>query len=236
MSIWRDGGLDLVARRCRQIALRKMHENFIERLLHLDEVHSTSGTQSLGDLSTVGGNKLSGSFYDPTPRLVLRGILNEFAVDRAGWNFVDVGTGRGRVVLEAARHRFRKVIGIEFAQELFAKAEKNISALGACEKEPRHVEVHHCDATEWTAPSGPTIYFLYNPFDADVLEKFLKHTLTYKGSGSTDMIFLYLNPEEDHVFQREPRLQSKPISRKLALKLATLSPYTLSVYSTFSDQ
>jgi tRNA G46 methylase TrmB len=40
--------------------------------------------------------------------------------------FVDVGSGMGRVVLQAARYSFRKVIGVEISETLHGIAWENI--------------------------------------------------------------------------------------------------------------
>lgn len=233
-SVWREGGPLLLARRARQVLLRKLHEGLFERLLGGQENQSTSGTRSLGDLTVASANKLAGSFYDPTPRLVIRWILNALGHDKGNWNFVDIGTGRGRVVLEAAKHPFRRVIGVEFAEELFDAAEENVANVPLGELQAGRVAVVHADATEWTPPSGPTVFFLYNPFDARVLKRFLDHVLQEQDLSDRPMIFLYLNPEEEHVFRNEPRLQSTSLADDLAFKLAALSPYPLSVYATAS--
>jgi len=229
-SVWRDGGPLLLARRGRQVVLRKLHEGLIERFYNHQEERATGGTTSLGALTIDSPNKLSGSFYDPTPRLVIRWILSAIAGDKEDWNFVDIGTGRGRVVLEAAKHGFRRVIGVEFAEELFAAAEANVAALPLGEIAAKRVSVVHADATEWAPPDGPTIFFLYNPFDARVMQRFLTHLLAEQQRWPRPMTFFYLNPEEAHVFEGNSNFVKRPLPEGLSVRLATLSPYALSVY------
>ncbi len=231
-AAWRDGGATLIARRGRQVILRKLHEGLLERFLGGREHQPTNGTASLGDLTIASKNKLSGSFYDPTPRLVIRWILDALGYDKGNWNFVDIGTGRGRVVLEAARHPFRRVIGVEFAEELCAAAEENVAMLSLGEIQAGRVGVVHADATEWVPPSGPTVFFLYNPFDAHVMKRFLNQMLADHDRNPRPMIFLYLNPDEEKVFESEPRLERTPLADGLATRLAMLSPYDLSIYAT----
>lgn len=231
-AAWREGGASLLARRSRQVILRKLHEGLLERFLGGREHQSTGITMSLGDLTITGRNKLSGSFYDPTPRLIIRWILDALGYDKGNWNFVDVGTGRGRVVLEAARHPFRRVIGIEFAEELFAAAEENVATVPLGEIQAGRVAVVHADATEWTPPSGPTVFFLYNPFDARVMKQFLDQILEGHDRNPRPMVFLYLNPDEERVFAADPRLVASPLAEGLAMRLAMLSPYALSIYAT----
>lgn len=232
-SVIRDGGPSLLAKRSRQVILRKLHEGLLERMLRHDEQQPTSGTQSLGNLTTVeGGNKLAGTFYDPTPRLIIRWILECVATDRSGWNFIDIGTGRGRVVMEAARHEFRRVIGVEFAEELFQAAEENVAAIPLGHIKANRVSVIHDDATTFKLPGGPSIFFLYNPFNATVLKRFLDHVLEDYARSPRPMMFLYLNPEWADVLENEPALTRSAIPNTLAPRLSLLSPYDLFIYET----
>lgn len=231
-SIWRSGGPLLVARRSRQLVLRKLHEGLLERIFSNGEQHATRGTTSLNGLTIQSRNKLSGSFYDPTPRLVIRWILDALPIHKPAWNFVDIGTGRGRVILEAAQHPFRRVIGVEFAEELFDAAEENVASIPLGHIYAGRVGVAHADATEWTPPNGPVIFFLYNPFDARVLKRFLDNVLNDSVRAGRPMVFLYLNPERESIFEQDQRLNKVPLSDGLALRLGALSPYGLSIYQT----
>ncbi|MEL7542371.1 MAG: methyltransferase domain-containing protein [Pseudomonadota bacterium] len=234
---YREGGASLVARRMRQTVLRRLHEGILERFYNTPEAQSTAGTQALSDLTVPSGNKLAGTFYDPTPRLVIRWILDALAAERTGlnlgqWNFIDIGTGRGRVVMEAAQHPFRRVVGVEFAQELAEAAEENVAAMPLERIAARRVGVVHADAAQWTPPPGPTIYFLYNPFDASVLQHFVRNALDAGEASRTPAIFAYLNPEHLSVFDREPSLKARRVPEPLAVRLATLSPYGLRLFET----
>ena len=44
------------------------------------------------------------------------------------FSFLDVGSGKGLVVMLASRHPFREVVGVEMAPELHAIAERNAAA------------------------------------------------------------------------------------------------------------
>jgi len=229
---WRNGGPGLIVRRGRQVLLRKLHEGLLERLMSGGEQRATRGAESLAHLSITSTNKLAGSFYDPTPRLVIRWILRAITPDPDGWNFIDIGTGRGRVILEAARYPFRRVIGVEFASELFEAAEENVAAMPLEDIRAGRVGVAHGDATEWVLPDGKTVFFLYNPFDARVLRRFLDHVLDDHARVPRPMVFLYLNPEDAVVFEDEPRLVRTRLPDGLAMRMSMLSPYSLAIYET----
>jgi 2-polyprenyl-3-methyl-5-hydroxy-6-metoxy-1,4-benzoquinol methylase len=46
--------------------------------------------------------------------------------------FIDIGCGKGRVLLMAAEHGFRKIIGIDFAADLCLTARGNVEQYRRC--------------------------------------------------------------------------------------------------------
>ncbi|MGI9405323.1 MAG: hypothetical protein ACR2O4_03035, partial [Hyphomicrobiaceae bacterium] len=94
------------------------------------------------------------------------------------------------------------------------------------------VGVVHDDATMFSIPSGPTIFFLYNPFSGVVLRRFIDHVLEDHARAPRPMVFFYLNPEETAVFDAEPTLIRSPVPESLVVRLSALSPYKLAIYET----
>ncbi len=91
--------------------------------------------------------------------------------------FVDFGSGMGRVVLQAARYPFRKVIGVEVSETLHGIARENIDRNRQRLRCP-DIELVHADALEYEIPDDVTVAFLYNPFRgtifATVIERLLQ--------------------------------------------------------------
>jgi SAM-dependent methyltransferase len=78
--------------------------------------------------------------------------------------FVDVGCGKGRVLILACEAKFERVIGVEFIARFARKARRNLRR-AACV-----ATVVECDAAQYQFPEGPLTVYLYNPFDATVME------------------------------------------------------------------
>jgi precorrin-6B methylase 2 len=111
--------------------------------------------------------------YEPTPPDVIEAILDDLSdLPLEEWAFVDLGSGKGRVVLLAGMRPFREVVGIEKRRALHRRAERNLERFtGTLVRRPRLV----CsDALEARLPEGPLALFLYNPFGADVLDAVLR--------------------------------------------------------------
>ena len=53
-------------------------------------------------------------------------MLRALDIDYSDFVFVDYGSGKGRTLLVAAEFPFKKIVGVEIAQELHAIAGKNV--------------------------------------------------------------------------------------------------------------
>jgi SAM-dependent methyltransferase len=129
----------------------------------------------------------------PTPMLVMWLIRKIVPKDRGAWAFIDVGAGKGRIVIAAAKLGFRSVTGIEFAGELCAQANRFLADLGLADGSGR-VRVDQADATEFNIPAGPCVFYLYNPFREEVLRRFINHALTSYAVAPRPLRFVYLHP------------------------------------------
>lgn len=82
--------------------------------------------------------------------------------------FVDFGSGKGRVVLMAARYyAFKRVIGVEIAGQLNdvarANVDRNLERLRC-----KRVELVTSDATCYVPPEDMTVAYFYTPFYGSV--------------------------------------------------------------------
>lgn len=98
--------------------------------------------------------------------------MRALPVEPTDYTFVDVGAGKGKAVLLAARRSFREVVGVELDVRLAATAKRNLE-----QHRPRRragsVKVACGDATEFAWPGGPLVIYFFNPFSESVLETVL---------------------------------------------------------------
>ena len=89
-----------------------------------------------------------------------------------GDTFVDFGCGKGRVVVQAARWPFRRVIGVEVSPEL-----AEIARTGLATREHRHrcdnVEIVVADVRDFRVPDDFTVGYFFRPFGDETLEAVL---------------------------------------------------------------
>lgn len=77
--------------------------------------------------------------------------------------FVDFGCGKGRVLCQAARYPFARVIGVEISETLTKVARSNVErnrGRFACQR----VELVTADVVDYEIPDDVTVAYLYYPF------------------------------------------------------------------------
>lgn len=110
--------------------------------------------------------------------------------------FVDIGAGKGKALIAAAREPFAYLIGIEIDKGLQSKAVANLRRLNLQQR----VTVHLADASDYRPQVDDRIFYFFNPFTGDTLEKCLSGIAC--SSVGTKRFVIYLNPTEDESFCR----------------------------------
>src|SRR5262249_42854411 len=86
--------------------------------------------------------------------------------------FVDIGSGKGKLLLLAAKLHFSEIIGIEYAPALHEIAVQNIDRFKQSTGCPIKISSVNEDALKWPLPERPAIFFMYNPFDLETTKAF----------------------------------------------------------------
>jgi SAM-dependent methyltransferase len=111
--------------------------------------------------------------YLPSPTRVTRWMLDNIGVDPAEYSFVDLGCGKGRVILVASERPFQRIIGVEISPELSAIARANVARYTPPTRRCQQVDVVNGDATTVDYPDSNIVLHLYHPFEPEVLRKAL---------------------------------------------------------------
>jgi tRNA1(Val) A37 N6-methylase TrmN6 len=83
--------------------------------------------------------------------------------------FLDYGCGLGRALFVAAQESFTRVIGVELAETLVAKAKANAQRAGARLRCPIVIET--ANASTYQRPDDVGVIHYNNPFRGEVLRK-----------------------------------------------------------------
>ena len=154
---------------------------------------------NLSDLSIYSLNKHRGSRYHATPPVSFKRVLKRLKVDLADYTFIDFGSGKGRTLLLASDFPFRRIIGVEFGEELHRCALSNIQRYKA--KHNSQIESIHVDAIQFALPDGPLILYFFNPFDGIILRQVLANIRRAASVSNRKIFIVYLYLENEDVLK-----------------------------------
>ena len=145
--------------------------------LHFDARHGTDTAGSVDrerlgiEDADVRDNAIR---YLPSPVSVTEWMLDRVDVDPAAVTFVDLGCGKGRVLLVAAQRPFRRVVGVEISSELAAIARRNVERYRPPPPVRSDVEVINADVTTVDLPETDLLVHLYHPFETTIFAEVLR--------------------------------------------------------------
>jgi SAM-dependent methyltransferase len=142
-------------------AVHRAHAEYWDRKLG---IHSFCGHR----LEAEGFSDRDDHDYSPESYLDFDRAMRWLSAEERGGVFLDCGSGKGRVVLAAARSAFRRVIGVEISPALNRIAERNLESARA-RLRCRDVRFVTADAAAYEFPDDVTCVFTYNPFRGAVL-------------------------------------------------------------------
>ncbi|GAA1013546.1 hypothetical protein Aple_087630 [Acrocarpospora pleiomorpha] len=135
-------------------------------------------------------------YYSPANWGTLRRTLPAHEV-RAEDVFLDLGSGKARMVLEAAaRFPFRKVIGVELSPELTEVARANLKST-RLPVHPDRVDLVQSDVLDYEIPDDVTVVFLNNPFRGEIFAAAVTKLLASVDRRPRPVKVIYFNPIEE---------------------------------------
>ena len=168
----------------------------------------TTGFIEPEDLGTPEARADETGAYEPTPRAPFRRIITSLGLDYARNTFIDMGSGKGAVVLYAAEFSFKEIIGVEFSPALHSIAEHNLVAYGG-RKACGNIKLLCMNAAAFAIPEGPSVLFFFNPFKGRTLETVSRNIERSIEEKPRDIIVVYYHTLSRHpVFDLAHRLEA----------------------------
>jgi hypothetical protein len=112
--------------------------------------------------------------YRPVSEELFQEAMSLLNIDPSEFNFIDYGSGKGKVLLMASHLPFRKIIGIEFSPVLHEAAVANLRTFHSTDRRCREINTMCGDAIEYCPPAGSLVCFFFNPFSPEVWVKVLE--------------------------------------------------------------
>ena len=117
--------------------------------------------------------------------------------------FVDIGAGMGRAMLLGAAMPFRVVLGVELNPTLVRIARRNLALWRKEGRARAAMRLVGGDAADFAFPHGPCVAFLFNPFAAAVMRRFLRSVARTFADRPGELDILYINNEQEGVFETQ---------------------------------
>jgi 16S rRNA G966 N2-methylase RsmD len=143
--------------------------------------------------------------YNISPESHLRTIFNYLNSNKmiAGNNFIDVGCGKGYVLIKASKQAYHKVSGIDIEPELIRIAQKNLSVL----KLQNRLNVLCVNALEFEHYDEYEHFFFFNPFTAEVLKPVIHSILNSLEKRPREILIIYFHPTAHNILMETERFE-----------------------------
>lgn len=135
-----------------------------------------------------------GAMYYASPDAILQRLFDCVDKERFG-RFLDVGCGKGYVLRAARKHGFASVGGVEYDEKLCRICRRNMRRLGLDD-----VFVACADAGAWDGYGGYDVFYFFNPFRADVMERVVECIL--RQCRGREIMLIYYRPRYTEAIER----------------------------------
>jgi hypothetical protein len=122
----------------------------------------------------------------------------------AEYTFIDIGSGKGRVVMMASDFPFRRILGVELNPKLTAVARENLAKWNASPHPCTDLTVLHADALSVPIPDSPALLYLFYPFDEHVMRLLLDRLFALSQTRTAPLDIVGIVPYPSELFDVFP--------------------------------
>jgi SAM-dependent methyltransferase len=173
------------------------------RLAHFIIRHEISGEKKYG-IRTIGVDNLPGAvsaedrkhlnMYEPVNYYTSSRLLNYLQPSDFKTTLLDVGCGKGRLLAMGAAYGFSDIIGIDFSKKLCEAATQVCKTIRTRYPDVS-ITIECADARYYDIPEKVGVIFLFNPFDAVVMDEFIRKVKESLHRKNRALKILYANPQ-----------------------------------------
>lgn len=141
-------------------------------------------------------------FYYATPwasLFYLNRYIAEHLDEGRNHRIIDIGCGKGFMLYNFTRQNFDRVSGIEYDRNLTEIAGRNLKKV--CKK--GKTVVYHGDAAAFDRYGDYDVFYLYNPFDAEILKRVVERIMETLEERPRPLYLFYCNPVYAHVLREK---------------------------------
>jgi 16S rRNA G966 N2-methylase RsmD len=158
----------------------------------------------LEDLDISESDKSHSKIYQATNYYLLLHSLN--SLQNVGFDFknkviIDMGSGKGRVLILFAQRGVKKCIGVEISNSLNLIANQNIQLWKSKNKDCiTDFSLVTIDASKYQIPSDVNLIYLSNPFDPYIMKQVIENLKVSYESNPREIFIVYMIPLHEELF------------------------------------
>jgi 16S rRNA G966 N2-methylase RsmD len=146
--------------------------------------------------------------YEATPRRSFEKVVRNLPIEYKNYTFIDIGSGKGAVLLYAVSFGFKQIVGVEWSRRLHDIALANIRTFSARSgANPQMIRLHCMDARAYAFPCEPTVLYLFNPFSERMMATILENLERSLDLAPREMILLNYYPRLEALLDSGSRLR-----------------------------
>jgi SAM-dependent methyltransferase len=154
----------------------------------------------LSDLKIASQNWIYGKDYTGVVPDRFFAALGSLRLHFDQFVFIDFGSGKGRALLLASEFPFKKIIGIEFAPELHAIAQRNVQKYLSRPRQCMSIESVCMDFIQFELPIAPCVLYFLDPSGKRILAKVLGNIRKSWQEHPRPLYIVYFSPSSEHLF------------------------------------
>lgn len=131
--------------------------------------------------------------YRPFWTADFRRALSSVGVRHSDFTFVDIGSGKGKLLLLASDYPFKRIEGVEYAPALHAAARANVERYRHHARACSDFNLILGDALDYRLPSGPVVCLIFNSFDQATTRLVLRNLERQAAEGERPVYIIYAN-------------------------------------------
>lgn len=122
-------------------------------------------------------------------------VLKKINIDYSNYNILDIGSGKGFSLAIFSLFNFNNISGVEIFDEYKEISEKNLKLLNI----KSNINIYKSDILNFEKINDYNIYYLYNPFNSFIFEKFIEKI---KKNRKITIIYKNIHKEEIDILKK----------------------------------
>ncbi|RED16661.1 class I SAM-dependent methyltransferase [Parasphingopyxis lamellibrachiae] len=176
------------------------HGYVYDRSFDLEYGVDTSGVVELDEMTNPAGSLENAGRYEAIDPAWFDDLVSRTGIENVKeYQLLDVGSGKGRVLMLGALAGFRNMIGVEIDEGLHSSAMSNMETFNQRVPHADFV-LHNVDIRDFDIPLGPMLCFANNPVGQPLFQQFVTKIAESLSAHPRVFVFIYLHANHPEAF------------------------------------